>query len=78
MTQEQYADLQSYIPHSDTVKMVFEEMHPDQDFSDWYKAVATLADRALAGDKQALLDLLELTRMNAHNEGLIEAATDGI
>jgi len=69
MTQEQFADLQKYIPESATVRMVFEEMHPDFDFSDWDKAVVTLVDRALIGDKDALMDLLELTFLNGLNEG---------
>jgi hypothetical protein len=77
MTQEQYSDLQRYIPESDTVKMVFEEMHPDWDFSDWDKAVFTLVDRALTEDKDALMNLLELVYLNAHNEGMIEATADG-
>jgi hypothetical protein len=73
MTQEQRADLQKYIPASDMVKMVFNNMHPTFEFQDWDKAVFTLADRALTGDKDALMDLLELTYLNAHNEGVLEA-----
>ncbi len=69
MTQEQFADLQKYVPPSDMVKMVFQEMHPDFDFTDWDKAVVTLVDRALVGDKNALMDLLELTFMSGMNEG---------
>jgi hypothetical protein len=69
MTQEQYADLQKYVPESDTVKMVFASMHPDFDFEDWDKAVFTLVDRALVGDKDALMNLLELTFMSGINEG---------
>ncbi len=77
MTQEQYADLINYVPESDAVKMVFKEMHPEWDFSDWGKAVFTLVDRALTSDKEALMNLLELTYLNAHNEGMLEAITDG-
>jgi len=69
MTQEQYSDLQKYVPESDMVRLVFEEMHPEFDFSDWEKAPATLVERALAGDSKALFNLLELTYMNAFNEG---------
>jgi hypothetical protein len=69
MTQEQYADLQKYVPESETVKMVFADMHPDFDFADWDKAVFTLVDRALVGDKDALMNLLELTFMSGMNEG---------
>jgi len=69
MTQEQYADLQKYVPGSETVKMVFADMHPDFDFSDWDKAVFTLVDRALAGDKDALMDVLELVYLSGLNEG---------
>jgi len=74
MTQEQYADLQRYIPESDMVKMVFETMHPEFDFSDWNQAVTDLADKALSGDKEALLNLLELTHMNSFNEGMLEGS----
>jgi hypothetical protein len=76
MTQEQYADLAKLVPESDTVKMVFQEMHPDFDFNDWGKAVFTLVDRALVGDKDALMDLLELVYLNAHNEGMLEGTVD--
>jgi hypothetical protein len=76
MTQEQYADLQKYVPESETVQMVFADMHPDFDFSDWDKAVFTLVDRALVGDKDALMNLLELTYLNAFNEGELIASAD--
>ena len=72
MTQEQFSDLKRYIPESDMVKLVFEEMHPEFDFSDWDAAVVVLVDKALSGDKNALMNLLELTYLNAHNEGLLE------
>ena len=74
MTQEQYADLQRYIPESEMVRLVFEEMHPEFDFSDWDKAVIDLTEKALSGDKTALMNLLELTHMNSFNEGLLEGA----
>ncbi len=72
MTIEQYTDLQKYIPESDTVRAVFKDMHPEFDFSDWEKAVVTLVDRAFIGDKDALFNLLELTYLNAHNEGFLD------
>jgi len=73
MTIEQRADLQKYVPNSEMVRTVFKELHPNFDFSDWDKAVFTLIDRALVGDKTAMMDLLELTYLSAHNEGMIEA-----
>jgi hypothetical protein len=76
MTQEQLFDLQNYVPESDQVKMVFKEMHPEWDFEDWGKAVFTLVDKALTGDKEALMNLLELTYLNAQNEGMLKAITD--
>jgi hypothetical protein len=70
MTQEQYADLKSYLPESETVKMVFADMHPELNLDDnWDASVFTLVDRALNGDKDALMNLLELTFMSGMNEG---------
>jgi hypothetical protein len=76
MTQEQLHDLGKYVPESDVVKAVFEDMHPTWDFTDWNKAVFTLVDRALTGDKDALMDLLELVYLSGHNEGMLDAACD--
>ncbi len=72
LTQEQFHDLKSYIPESDTVKMVFEETHPEEDFDDWDEAVTTIVAKATNGDKEALFTLLELTYLSGHNEGLLE------
>ncbi len=72
LTHEQFADLKTYIPESDTVKMVFAELHPEEDFDDWDEAVTTIVAKGLNGDKDSLFTLLELTYLSGHNEGLLE------
>lgn len=74
MTQEEYHDIKKYIPESDTVKMVFKSMYPEEDLSDWDTAIETLMGRVLSGDQEALFEALELTYLNAHNEGMLEEA----
>ena len=75
MTQEQTADLKRYIPESDTVKMAFEAI-VGKEISDWEKEVQSMVDAALAGDKTALFDILELTYLNAHNEGFLDGTEE--
>ncbi len=75
LTQENFYDLKQYIPESETVKMVYAELHQDEeDFNNWDEVVEHLVEKAIGtdGDVDILLDLLELTRMNAHNEGALE------
>lgn len=73
MTQEQFSDLKRYLPKSDIVKMVFEELHPeDVDSKHWEETIVKMAERTLDGDCEALFELLELTYLNAHNEGLLD------
>jgi len=75
LTQENYADLKKYVPESPTVKMVFEDLL-DLKIDDWNEAVENMVKSALDGDPEALFDLLELTYLNGHNEGMIEASAD--
>ena len=71
MSQEQYADLQKYIPESDLVRLTFEEIHGGK-IDDWDKELSLMIEQALAGDKDKLFELLELTFLNAHNEGFLD------
>ncbi len=76
LTQEQFHDLKKYVPGSEMVKMVFSELHEgEEDFSDWDEAIQHLAAKAVGsdGDTKAFFDILELTNLNAHNEGALEA-----
>jgi len=76
LTQDQYSDLQRYVPESDMVKMVYNDLHDTIVNADkWSGAIEELALKALSGDSEALLNLLELTYLNAHNEGLLDGAT---
>lgn len=72
LTQTEYADLQKYVPASDTVKMVFSGML-NQEIDNWDEAVQKMIDDSLDGDQESLFNLLELTYLNAHNEGMLEA-----
>ncbi len=76
MTQEQHSDLRQYIPESDTVKAVFVDLHPEEDFKDWDSATHSLVNKAVGsnGDINAMFSLMELTYLNAHNEGMLESA----
>ncbi len=74
LTQEQFADLRTYIPPSDMVKNVFDETHPELDFEDWGDAVEHMIAESLKGDKRMLFSIMELVYMNAHNEGMLEAS----
>ena len=74
LTQEQFHDLQTYIPESDVVKSVYAELHPEENFTDWNEAITHMIDQALNGDKEVLLNILELVYLNAHNEGMLELA----
>lgn len=74
MTQEQYSDLQRYIPQSEMVKITFESL-VGYEIEDWAKEINVLIEQSLNGDKEALFNLLELTYLNAYNEGeLADAA----
>ena len=75
LTQTQAADLPKYVPNSPTVRMVFEDLL-DIKIDNWEEAVAKMIEATLDGDADSLFDLLELTYLNAHNEGLIEASAD--
>ena len=70
--QEQYADLLKYVPESDMVKTVFEEVIGKK-IDNWNEEILKLGNLALAGDTESLMNLLELTYLNGHNEGFIEA-----
>jgi len=72
LTQIQAADLQKYIPESEMVKLAFQDVI-GQPIEDWETAVRNLIEGTLDGDQQALFDLLELTYLSAHNEGMLEA-----
>ena len=72
MEQEQYSDLLRYIPDSDSVKMVFEDI-VQKKIENWPEEIYAMANEALAGNTDALSNLLELTYLNGHNEGFIEA-----
>ena len=80
LTQVQYADLQKYVPESDTVKMVFEDTI-DHKIKNWPEAIEQMIIAALDGDADSLFDLLELTYLNAQNEGMLglvnESSFDG-
>jgi len=76
LTQDQYSDLQRYVPESDMVKMVYNDLHDTIVNADkWNEAVEEMALKALSGNSESLLNLLELTYLNAHNEGLLDGAT---
>jgi len=70
-SQEDYADLFKYIPKSDTVKMVIENML-EKKIENWNEEIMIIANNALDGDVNSLMILLEITYLNAHNEGMIE------
>ncbi len=72
ITQEQFNDLKTYIPLSPTVRAVFEELHPEENFTDWDEAVARLVKRALDGERDSLFTLLELTFLSAENEAMLD------
>ena len=74
MTQEQYADLQNYIPESDMVKMTFEDII-GHSVEDWEGQVHKMVTESLSGDKEALFNLLELVYLNAYNEGELAEAS---
>jgi replication-associated recombination protein RarA len=75
MSHEQYADLQKYtIPASNMVKIVYEDM-VQRKIECWEDEANTLIEAALNGDKDALFNLLELTYLNAYNEGELNYAT---
>jgi hypothetical protein len=71
LMQEQYADLKKYIPESPTVKAAFEEIM-EHKIDNWEEAIQQMISSSLSGDKEALFDLLELTYLNAHNEGFLD------
>lgn len=71
ITQEQFADLKKYIPESDSVKMAFEDTIGEK-IENWEEAVAKMIQGSLDGDPDSLFDLLELTFLNAHNEGFLD------
>ncbi len=70
MTQEHYSDLKKYIPESDMVKMAYGDSTFLDD--DWEKIVQEMVTGALEGDRDKLFELLELTYVNAHNEGFLD------
>ncbi len=75
LSQEQFHDLKQYVPESDTVKMVYSQLHEgEEDFDNWDEAIQHLVSKAVGedGDVKAFFDILELTYMNAHNEGALE------
>jgi hypothetical protein len=71
MSQEEYADLKKYIPESDMVKMAFSSMKTDEG-STWDETIQEMITKTLDGDEESLFKLLELTYVNAHNEGWID------
>ncbi len=76
ITQEQFADLKQYIPESPMVKMVFADIHQgEEDFDDWDEVIQHLIKDTIGtdGNIESLFTLLELTYMNAHNEGALES-----
>lgn len=75
LTQEQASDLRQYVPDSEMVKLVYSELHKDEeDFDNWNETVVNLVGKVVGedGDIVSLFNLLELTYMNAHNEGALE------
>ncbi len=78
LTQEQFHELRQYVPDSEMVKMVYAELHKEEeDFKDWDEAIQHLVKKALGddGDIESLFNLLELTFMSGHNEGMLEATS---
>jgi len=67
--------LKKYIPESELVRITFEELHGGK-IEDWDGTVQNMVNLALSGDKDALLDLLELTYLNAHNEGFLDGTLE--
>ncbi len=75
LTQEQFHDLRTYIPPSDTVKSIYANMHPEEDFDSWGEAIENMISKALSGDKDTLFNLFELIYLSGHNEGMLESAS---
>ena len=70
LSEEQLTNLEKFIPESDTVRMVYKSMHPDEEEeTSWDLTLTKLIKKALNGDKESLFNLLELTYLNAFNEG---------
>ncbi len=75
LTQEQQHELNQYVPDSEMVRLVYEDIHEGEaDFENWEETVRELVKETIGedGDVESLFKLLELTFMNAHNEGALE------
>jgi hypothetical protein len=57
------------------VKLVYEDM-VQKEIECWEDEANALVEAALNGDKEALFNLLELTYLNAYNEGELNYAAD--
>jgi len=76
MTPEFKSRIEEFIPESDTVKMVYSSIKNNAvGISNWSDAIEHKIDKALAGDENALTDLLEMTKLSAYNEGMLAAVS---
>ena len=74
MTPNQLKELKDFVPESEMVKSVFQNMHPDINIENWEETIEDLAKQALNGDINSLFTLLELTASNFYNEGMLDEA----
>jgi len=72
LTPQEKEELQSYIPESDMVKIVFSSIHPEIDTDDWNSVIIDMTKKALKGDKHAMFTLFELISANSYNEGMLD------
>jgi hypothetical protein len=68
--------LQKYVPLSGMVEAAFLDMHPelnkDFDRENFDQLIIEMTEKALQGDIQSLMNLLDLTYTNAYNEGMLD------
>ena len=57
------------------VRLAFSDMETLGEDS-WEATIAVMMEKALSGDRDKLFELLELTYVNAHNEGWLDGTSN--